>query len=65
MKPDFSTITKHELRVSVVAHLDNQVALHAFVDRFTAEVPLETFDIPNSESEVKQVERLMKQPKTS
>lgn len=61
MKPDFSTMTKVELRAYVIAHPDDQAAFHAFVDRFTAEAPPETFDIPNSNAEFEEVEILIRQ----
>jgi hypothetical protein len=58
MQPNFSTLTKSELRA---AHPDDKAAFHAFVDRFTAEASPETFDIPKSNDEVEEVERLIKQ----
>ncbi len=61
MKPDFSTMTKSELRAYVIGHPDNKSAFHTFVDRFTSEASPETFDIPNSNAEVKDVEILIKQ----
>jgi hypothetical protein len=61
IKPDFSKMTKGELRAYVIAHPDNKVAFHAFVDRFTEEAPPETFDIPNSKAEVEEVEILIRQ----
>lgn len=61
MQPNFSAMTKRELRAYVVAHPDDQAAFHAFVDRFTAEASPETFDIPKSNAEVEEVERLIKQ----
>ncbi|HIK05065.1 MAG TPA: hypothetical protein IGS40_10165 [Trichormus sp. M33_DOE_039] len=61
MKPDFSNLTKGELRAYVIAHPDDQAAFHAFVDRFTAEAPSETFDIPNSNAEFEEVEILIRQ----
>lgn len=61
MKPDFGTMTKGELRAYVIAHPGDQAAFHAFVDRFTAEAPLETFDIPKSNAEIEEVERLIRQ----
>ncbi|MFB2916885.1 MULTISPECIES: DUF6887 family protein [Aerosakkonema] len=36
-------------------------AFHAFVDRFTSEASTETFDIPKSNSEVEEVEILIRQ----
>ncbi|WP_179051071.1 hypothetical protein [Nostoc sp. TCL26-01] len=61
MKPDFSTMTKGELRAYVIAHPDEKAAFHAFVDRFTAEVPPETFDIPKSNAQIEELEILIKQ----
>ncbi|NJO53061.1 MAG: hypothetical protein HC840_30835 [Leptolyngbyaceae cyanobacterium RM2_2_4] len=61
MQLNFSTLTRSELRAYVIAHPDDKAAFHAFVDRFTAEASPETFDIPNSEDKVEEVERLIKQ----
>jgi hypothetical protein len=61
MNPDFNTMTKGELRAYVIAHPDDQSAFHRFVDRFTAEASPETFNIPNSNTEVKEVEILIQQ----
>jgi hypothetical protein len=61
MNPDFNAMTKGELRVYVIAHPNDQSAFYTFVDRFTAEASPETFDIPNSNGEVKQVEILIQQ----
>jgi hypothetical protein len=61
MKPDLSTMTKGELRAYVIAHPDDKTAFHTFVDRFTAKADSETFDIPNSNAEVEQVEILIRQ----
>jgi hypothetical protein len=61
MQPNFSTLTRSELRAYVIAHPDDKAAFHAFVDRFTAEASPETFDIPKSNDEVEEVERLIKQ----
>ena len=61
MKPNFSAMTKGELRTYVIAHPDDKTAFHAFVDRFTAEATTETFDLPKSNAEVKEVERLIRQ----
>jgi hypothetical protein len=61
MNPDFNAITKDELRAYVIAHPDDQSAFHTFVDRFTAEASSATFDIPNSNAEVKEVEILIQQ----
>jgi len=61
MKPDFSSMTKTELRAFVIAHPDNKEAFRAFVDRFTADASPETFDIPKSNAEIEEVEILIRQ----
>lgn len=60
-QPDFNIMTKGQLRAYVIAHPDDQAAFHTFVDRFTAEAPLETFDIPKSNAEVEEVDILIRQ----
>lgn len=61
MNPDFNTMTKGELRAYVITHPDDKTAFHTFVDRFTAEASSETFDIPNSNAEMEQVEILIRE----
>jgi hypothetical protein len=61
MNPDFTTMTKGELRAYVITHPDDKTAFHSFVDRFTAEASSDTFDIPNSNAEVEQVEILIRE----
>ncbi|WP_413278562.1 DUF6887 family protein [Floridanema evergladense] len=61
IKPDFSSMTKIELRAYVIAHPNDKAAFHAFVDRFTSEASTETFDIPKTHSEVEEVEILIRQ----
>ena len=61
IEPDFSSMSKTELRAFVIAHLDNKAAFRAFVDRFTSEASSETFDIPKSNAEIEEVEILIKQ----
>jgi hypothetical protein len=61
MTPDFNTMTKDELRAYVIAHPDDRSAFHVFVDRFTADAPSETFDLPNSTADIKDVETLIQQ----
>ncbi|MCG8366361.1 MAG: hypothetical protein MJA27_23875 [Pseudanabaenales cyanobacterium] len=61
IKPNFTVMSKDELRAYVIAHPDDKAAFHAFVDRFTAEAPPETFDIPNSIAEIEEVDRLIRQ----
>lgn len=57
MTLDFSSMNKKELRTYIIAHPDDKVAFHAFVDRFTSQ----TYDIPKSNAEVEQVEILIRQ----
>jgi hypothetical protein len=54
-------MTKSELRSYIIAHPDNKAAFHAFVDSFTAEASPEAFDISKSNTEVEEVERLIRQ----
>jgi hypothetical protein len=61
MNPDFNAMTKGELRAYVISHPNDLSAFHAFVDRFTADASPETFDLPNSSDEFKQVEILIQQ----
>ena len=61
MQPNFSILTKAELRAYTVAHPDNKEAFHAFVDRFTSEASPKTFDLPKSEAEIEEVETLIRQ----
>jgi hypothetical protein len=52
---------KSELRAYVIANPDDKTAFHTFVDRFTADASPETFDMPNSQAEIEEVESLIKQ----
>ncbi|MEH2274558.1 MAG: hypothetical protein V7K40_07040 [Nostoc sp.] len=61
IEPDFSSMSKTELRAFVIAYPDNKTAFRAFVDRFTSEASPETFDIPKSNTEIEEVEILIKQ----
>lgn len=61
MKPDFTTMTKVELRAYVVAHPGDRSAFYAFVDRFTANASSETFAVPQSPDEVEAIEKLVQQ----
>jgi hypothetical protein len=61
MKLNFSAMSKSELRAYVIAHPEDKDAFHAFVDRFTAEASPETFDLPKSNAEIEEVERLIRQ----
>ena len=61
MQPNFSTMTKSELRDYAIAHPDDKAAFHAFFDHFTAEASPVIFDIPKSNAEIEEVERLIRQ----
>jgi hypothetical protein len=69
MIPNFNSMSKGELRAYVIAHPEDRSAFHTFVvgvasqdeNRCTAEASPETFDIPNSNTEVKEVEILIQQ----
>lgn len=39
VKPDFTTMTKTQLRAYVLAHRDDEEALQAYVDKLHAESP--------------------------
>jgi len=61
IKPNFNTMTKSELRAYVIAHPNDKVAFHALVDLLTANAPQQTFPKPQSQSEIEEVENLIKQ----
>ena len=61
MKPDFTTMTKVELRAYVIANPGDRTAFYAFVDRFTANVYSKTFALPKSPDEVEAIEKLIQQ----
>jgi hypothetical protein len=60
-EPDFNKVTKAELRAYVIAHPDDEIAFRAFVDRFTNDASPETFNVPQSKSEIEQIENLIQQ----
>lgn len=61
MNPDFTTMTKVELRAYVVANPRDCTAFYAFVERFTANASSETFTLPQSPDEFEQVAKLVQQ----
>ena len=61
MKPDFNAISKAELRAYVIAHPKDKEVFEIFVDRFTADAPSETFEIPKSQADMEAVESLIQQ----
>lgn len=61
MKPDFSSMTKPELRAYVIAHPKDQEAFYAFVDRFTANASSELYSIPETENDLEELDKLIQQ----
>lgn len=61
IQDDFKKMTKSELRAYVIANPNDQDAFHAFVDRFTAEASPETFALPQSKSDVEEIEKLIQE----
>ena len=61
MKPNFKRMTKRELRAYLVAHPHEQEAFYAFVDSFTADAPTETFAMPQSQTEIEEIDKLIQQ----
>ena len=61
MQLDFNRMTKAELRTYIIAHPDDKVAFHTFVDRFTADAPSETYAVPQSKSDLEAVDNLIQQ----
>jgi hypothetical protein len=58
---DFDAMAKVELRAYVISHPDDKLAFQALVDRLTANASTETFNIPNSDTDFGEVERLIRQ----
>ena len=54
-------LSKRELRAYLVAHPNEREAFYAFVDRFTADAPPETFAMPQSQCEIEEIEKLIQQ----
>ena len=61
MLPNFNKMTKRELRAYLVAHPNEREAFYAFVDRFTADASPETFAMPQSQTEIEEIEKLIQQ----
>jgi hypothetical protein len=51
----------HAARNLVIAHCDDEIAFRAFVDRFTGDASPETFNMPQSKSEIEETENLIQQ----
>lgn len=53
LKPDFTTMTTTELRAYLLAHRNEEAALHAYLDRLHAENPNpQTYDPEEDVAEV-------------
>ncbi|MGV0026921.1 DUF6887 family protein [Phormidesmis priestleyi] len=61
MKPDFTAMTKVDLRAYLVAHPNDRDAFRAFVDRFTADASPETYAMPQSQADIEEVAKLIQQ----
>jgi hypothetical protein len=60
MTEDFNNMTKIELRAYLVNHPNNQSAFYAFVDRFTSDASEKLFAMPRSQTEISEIEQLIK-----
>lgn len=56
---NFNKMTKTELRNYLVNNPKDQTAFYAFVDRFTAEASTDLLTMPQSQTEIKEIERLI------
>jgi len=54
-------MTKKELRAYVIGHPSDKDAFRIFVDRFTVNASSETFTMPQSVSDLQEIESLIKQ----
>jgi hypothetical protein len=61
MNSDFASMTKVQLRAYLVAHPDDQEAFYAFVDRFTAQASSETHGMPQTQSDIEAMTKLIQQ----
>ncbi len=52
-------MNKTKLRAYVIAHPNDKAAFHIFVDRLTSEASTETFNIPISIAEIREVDILI------
>jgi len=58
---NFKKMTKSERRAYVIAHPNDQNAFYAFLGRFTADASPETFGLPQSQSDVEEMEKLIQE----
>jgi hypothetical protein len=61
IKIDFNTMTKKELRASVIAHPIGKDAFRIFVDRFTLSASPEIFAMSHSIADLSEIDSLIKQ----
>ncbi|MCY7323342.1 MAG: hypothetical protein LH660_16435 [Phormidesmis sp. CAN_BIN36] len=61
MKPDFTAMTKVELRAYGVAHPSDEATFHAFVDRFTSDATPAMFTPIASQADVEAIAKLVEQ----
>lgn len=58
---NFNTMTKQELRTYVIKHPSDREAFRIFVDRFTVNTSSEIFAMPQSVTDLQEIENLIKQ----
>jgi len=58
---NFNTMTKKELRTYLIKHPSDRAAFRIFVDRFTVNASSEVFSMPQSATDLQEIENLIKQ----
>lgn len=58
---NFNTMTKQELRTYVIKNPSDREAFRIFVDRFTVNTSSEIFAMPQSVTDLQEIENLIKQ----
>ncbi|MBW4616300.1 MAG: hypothetical protein KME21_24100 [Desmonostoc vinosum HA7617-LM4] len=58
MKPDFSRMTRQELRAYVLAHRDDDEAIEALIKRGNPDSP--TYPFPQSDEDFREMEKILK-----
>ncbi|NMF56597.1 hypothetical protein HC246_00770 [Pseudanabaena yagii GIHE-NHR1] len=58
---NFNTMTKKELRTYVIKNPSDREAFRIFVDRFTVNTSSEIFAMPQSVTDLQEIENLIKQ----
>jgi hypothetical protein len=59
MKPDFSQMSRPELRAYILAHRDDDDAIEALIDRRNPDSP--TYAFPQTDEDLKEMEEILKQ----